>query len=177
MFSSTVQQLASRVWHWVSRQEVTVWRGRGGWEMVELKDHQQQEMQGKLHFHAWRCWNAWSHLWKFATWQFVGRGLIIYVNPKLLIYPSPVFPLCSNIVWVCFYFVSKFMWIFFFRISHVSDMIFVFDLLHLVWSSIQVAANGIISSLLWLSNIPLCHAFIHASAGGHRLFPCLGYCK
>ena len=48
------------------------------WEMVELKDCQQQEMEGKLQFHSClMLMNTRSHLWKFTTWMFVCRGLMV----------------------------------------------------------------------------------------------------
>ena len=49
MKRTVVQQLASRGWHQVNRQEevLTGW-GERRWDMVELKDHQQQEMEGRL---------------------------------------------------------------------------------------------------------------------------------
>ena len=34
------------------------WRREWRWEMVELKGHQQQEMEGKLQGHSWLMWMA-----------------------------------------------------------------------------------------------------------------------
>ena len=67
----------------------------------------------------------------------------------------------------------------------MSDMIFVFPCLPslsmIISRSIHVAANGIISYFLWLSNIPqyICttsfYPFIFRWT--FRFLPCLGYCK
>ena len=46
-YSSTVQQLASS-----EQARITDWKQKRRWEMVELKDCQQQELEGKLIFHS-----------------------------------------------------------------------------------------------------------------------------
>ena len=58
-YSSTVQQLAYRSWHRVNRQEELLRRERR-WETTELKECQQQEMEGKLQFHS--CLTLMEHM-------------------------------------------------------------------------------------------------------------------
>ena len=78
-----IQELASSE----QARRVTDWRRETRWEMLlELKDLQQKEMEGKLQFNS--CHDGTGsgsllepdtrlHLWKFATWRFVCRGLTV----------------------------------------------------------------------------------------------------
>ena len=49
----------------------------------------------------------------------------------------------------------------------VFTFLFLTSLSMIISKSMHVAANGIISFLLWLSNIPLYHIFVHSSENGH----------
>ena len=64
-YSGTVQQHTGIVTEWTEKR-APGWRKERRWEMVELKDHQQQETEGKLQFHSGLtlmaqvlvpCWN------------------------------------------------------------------------------------------------------------------------
>ena len=87
----------------------------------------------------------------------------VSVNPKSLIYTSyPLSPFVNHtfVSYVCESLFWKFTCIIF-KIPHVSDITwFVFlcltSLSMIISRSIRVAADGILSFFLWLSNIPLC---------------------
>ena len=79
MHRSTVQQLAYRGWHWVNRrEELLTGGGRGGWEMVELKDRHVY-ISGNLfcifqetRFFLIESWNVRGHtLFTFPSFSFL----------------------------------------------------------------------------------------------------------
>ena len=100
------------------------------------------------------------------------------INPVLPIYPAPTSSAFGNpksVSYICdlFCFVNNFTCTIFW-IIHISDtLISVFDLPHLVWSSLGPAILlyvAIFQSFLWLSNIPLYTGhivFIYVSANRH----------
>ena len=62
-----------------------------GWEMVQLKDHQQQEMEQRASWNftqAWRWWNTHLRLWKVATWRFISRAVTVHYTLSSTIFPS-----------------------------------------------------------------------------------------
>ena len=92
--------------------------------------------------------------------------IYIYVNPQILIYPFPPFPFGNHVYFPClciyFCFEYKLICIIFFKILHISDIIWYLSfsawltsLTMIISRSIRVAAKGIISFFLWLSCISL----------------------
>ena len=78
-FSGIVQQLqAGAGIEWTGRKSSRLEKERR-WEMVELKDHQQQRWRTSYNFtHVQRWWNTYLHLWKFTAWRFIYRGLTVF---------------------------------------------------------------------------------------------------
>ena len=69
-------------------------------------------------------------------------------------------------LWVCFWFVNKLICIIFLdciykQYHKIFDFLWLTSLSLILSRSLHVIANGIISLILWLSNIPLC-IYIHA---------------
>ena len=65
-------------------RRVTDWRRERRWEMVELKGHQQQEMEGKLQFHV--CLMLMEHTFaslKVHNLKFVYRGVTIFKERQM----------------------------------------------------------------------------------------------
>ena len=107
----------------------------------------------------------------------------VYINPKLLIYPSPfpspfpfgnhkfVFYFCESISDL---YVSSFV-SFFFYIPHISDIIWYLSfsvwltsLSVIISRSIHVAANGTVSFLFMVLYSLSCLAFVSLRIGGHQ---------
>ena len=65
-------------------RRVTDWRRERRWEMVELKGHQQQEMEGKLQFHL--CLMLMERTFaslKVHNLKFVYRGVTIFKERRM----------------------------------------------------------------------------------------------
>ena len=104
---------------------VTGWRRERRWEMVELKDRQQRETEGKMQFHSCPMgWNTRSHLCKFKAWRYACRGLT--VNGQ-----------SSDSIWVATFIVTLLQWppgsIWESSLSYITPFWFSFHTVHMYY--------------------------------------------
>ena len=79
-FLESTVVLAHRDWHQVGRQEeLLTGGGTGDGRWLSWRVVSNSRCRASCSFtHTWCYWNEHLHLWKFATWRFICRGLTVF---------------------------------------------------------------------------------------------------